>query len=168
MATRGARRTIDWGHLSVLTTVGGAVLWYLADAISVSTNIHNLLLVAPLCIVALAMCLIIAPQCFRKDVVISEAAHQEGVNNAGAEGLRSMDHKNLLVIGSVGAALGIYVFILNVVGFDIATWLFALAVMFVCGERRPFFLMIYPLVVTVLLISAFRALLPFPMYTAIL
>jgi hypothetical protein len=45
----------------------------------------------------------------------------------------------------VVASLGAYVCFLNVIGLDIATWLFALVVMFICGERRLFRLTIYPI-----------------------
>jgi hypothetical protein len=55
------RSNVDWGHLIVLMAVGGAALWYLIDAMSVSMNIHNLLLVAILSVVTLAFCLVILP-----------------------------------------------------------------------------------------------------------
>jgi magnesium-transporting ATPase (P-type) len=61
------RSNVNWGHLIVLTTVGGAVLWYLIDEMSVSMNIHNLTLVVSLLVVTLALCLAILSQCFNKD-----------------------------------------------------------------------------------------------------
>jgi len=68
----------------------------------------------------------------------------------GAGDVQTFDKKSLLLIGSVVASLGASVCLLNVIGFDIATWLFALwlfalGVMFICGERRLFRLTIYPI-----------------------
>ena len=166
------RYTIDWGHLIFLAIIGSGLLWYLLDAMSVSMNIHNLLLIAPLSIVGLLLCLTIVPQCFQstgnEKISKQNSSERSPMAVLGASDLQTADTRNLLLIGGVAVSLGAYVFLLDVIGFDIATWLFALAIMFICGERRPSRLIIYPLLVSVLLISAFRALLPFPMYTVIL
>src|SRR5580698_10014268 len=135
------RRKVDWGHLAFLSIIGGVILCYLFNAMSVSMDIHNLLLVAPLSVVGFIFCLAILPQCFKK-VDHTESAVESGpsrtmISVASASDLQTADPKELLLIGSVAASLGAYVFLLNVIGFDIATWLFSLSVMFVCGERRP-------------------------------
>jgi hypothetical protein len=167
MGARRSNYTVDWGHLIFLAVIGGAVLWYFLDAVSVSLNIHNLLLVAPLSVLALCLCLVILPQCFRRtdDVVVSSSGPDM---HGGASALHSSSARNLVPIGGLVLALGLYVSLLDVIGFDIASWLFVLAVMLICGERRPLPLVLYPLLVSLILISAFRALLPYPMYTAII
>jgi hypothetical protein len=65
-------------------------------------------------------------------------------------------------------ALGLYVSLLSFIGFDVATWLFVLATMLICGERRWLPLVLYPLLVSLVLIGAFRVLLPYPMYTLVI
>ena len=75
--------------------------------------------------------------------------------------------KELVQICSLAAALGAMVFLLDVIGFDIAIWLFAVAVMLICGERRPVMLALFPLVSAVLIVGGFRAMLPYPMYTRV-
>jgi hypothetical protein len=167
MGDRGSRYTVDWGHLIFLTIIGGAILWYLLDAISVSLNIHNLLLVGPISVLALCLCLVIVPQCFRRagEVELGSSAPDM---HGGASALHSSNVRNLLPIGGLVLALGLCVSLLDVIGFDVATWLFVLAVMLICGERRPLPLVLYPLLVSLILISAFRALLPYPMYTVII
>jgi len=60
------------------------------------------------------------------------------------------------------------VFLLDVIGFDISLWLFAIAVMLICGERRPLMLALFPLAIAVLVVGGFRAMLPYPMYTLVL
>jgi hypothetical protein len=166
MRVQKSRYAVDWGHLIFLAIIAAAVLWYLIDAMSVSLNIHNLLLIAPLGVLALCLCLVIVPQCFHRRGVEAEATDEN--LPAPVSGALTSDKRNLLLIGSVALSLGLYVSLLNVIGFDIATCLFVLAVMFICGERRPIVLIVFPVVVAVVLIAAFRALLPYPMYTVII
>jgi hypothetical protein len=168
MGDRRSRYTVDWGHLIFLTVIAAAVFWYFLDAMSVSLNIHNLLLVAPLSVLALCLCLVILPQCFRRtdDGVVSSSTPD--VHGGGASALHASNIRSLLPIGGLVLALGLYVSLLDVIGFDVATCLFVLAVMLICGERRPLPLVLYPLLVSLILISAFRAVLPYPMYTAII
>jgi hypothetical protein len=158
---------VDWGHLIFLAVIAAAVLWYLLDAMSVSLNIHNLLLVAPLAVVALGLCAVIVPQCFRRRGADEKPA-REDVHAAGSAALQSSDWKSLLPIAGVAVSLGLYVSLLNVIGFDVATCLFVLAVMLICGERRPITLIVYSLAVSALLVLGFRALLPYPMYTLVI
>ena len=83
-----ARRfSIDWPHLIFLVVIAGATLWYLMDAVSVSTNADNLLLVAPLSILALGLCATLAFLCFRPQKPVK---HKEGaIKEMGATELRS-------------------------------------------------------------------------------
>jgi hypothetical protein len=163
------RYRVDWGHLIFLLIIGGATLWYLCDAVSVSTSVSNLLLVAPLSGVALALVVTLAIQCFGlQGKMIKPKRKEGGIKELGASELRSTDLRSLAKIGGVAAALGAYVSLLNVIGFDVSTWIFVIVVMLICGERRPLVLVIYPLAVAGILIGGFRAILPFPMHTLIL
>jgi hypothetical protein len=157
---------VDWGHLVFLAVMAVAVSWYLFDAMSVSLNVHNLLLVAPLAVLALGLCIVIVPQCFHLQTV--DAAVKDENPHTDATRLRPSNKASSVLIGAVAVSLGLYVSLLNVIGFDIATCLFALAVMLICGERRPIPLIIYPVIVAVVLVTGFRALLPYPMYTVII
>jgi hypothetical protein len=171
MAENLARRRykVDWAHLAFLLIIGCATLWYLCDAISVSTSVDNLLLVAPLSVVALALVGTLAIQCVSLNGKTTRYKPKDGgTKDMGASELRSNDVRSLTRIGSVAAALGAYVFLLNVIGFDVSTWIFVTIVMLICGERRPLALIIYPLAVAVILIGGFRLMLPFPMHTLIL
>lgn len=166
MRFRGHRYAVDWGHLVFVTGIAAAVIWYLLDTRAVSLRLNNLLLVQPLAIAALALYLMILPQCFRRADAIPEAA-EPAEEDPLAPALPT-ETRALIRIGILGAALGLFVFTLNVVGFDIAIWLFALATMAICGERRPIPLAVYPLAVTFTTVYGFRALMPYPMVTAIL
>jgi hypothetical protein len=167
MKDPAVERRVDWGHLIFLAVIASLVIWYLQDAISVSTSAANLLMVLPLAIFVLAFCAIIVPQCFKKDAGPRKSkAHV--MKELSADELRSADRKKLKIILGMAASLGCYVFLLNIIGFDVSTVLFAGVAMFICGERRPLRLAIYSLLVGGLLVWGFRALLPFPMYTLII
>jgi hypothetical protein len=167
MRLLGRRYIVDWGHLVFVTLIAAAVLWYLLDARAVSLRLNNLLLVQPLALVTLALYLMIVPQCFRRADAEPAAAPAPAADDPLAPALPT-ETKALIRIGILGAALGLFVFSLNVVGFDIAIFLFAVATMAICGERRPVPLVVYPLAVTFIVVYGFRALMPYPMVTTIL
>jgi hypothetical protein len=123
------------------------------------------LLVEPLAVFALLMYVLVLPQCFRR--ADTEPALEASADDPLAPVLPT-ETKALIRIGCLGLALGFFVFSMNTIGFDIAIWLFALATMFICGERRSIPLAVYPLVVALVAVYGFRALIPYPMVTTIL
>lgn len=168
------RLSVDWGHLTVLVVIAGATLWYNLDARAVSTDLNNLLLLQPVAIVTLLLCLFVAPQCFTfvtddqkplppARTAESDAGASEGAAapppTAGAEG------RDLAKMLAMGGLLGLYVFSLGTIGFDVATFLFMVAAMVLCGERRPLALAAFPAAVTFVTIYGFKALMPYPMPT---
>lgn len=165
MRIRGHEYSVDWTHLIFITIVAGFVLWYVFDARSVSLSVNNLLLVQPLAIFALIMYLMIVPQCFRRADREPEAA---AAADDPLQPALPTESRELVRVAIIGVALGVFVFSLNIVGFDIAIWLFALVTMMVCGERRPIPLLIFPLAVALAAVYGFRALMPYPMVTTIL
>lgn len=165
MHIRGRRYLVDWGHLVFATFIAALVVWYLLDARAASLSINNLLLVEPLAIFALLMYLLILPQCLRRADV--DPAPEASADDPLAPALPT-ETKALIRIGSLGLALGFFVFSMNTIGFDIAIWLFALATMLICGERRSIPLAVYPLAVALVAVYGFRALMPYPMVTTIL
>jgi hypothetical protein len=168
MRIRGRDYSVDWGHLVFVTLIAAAILWYLLDARSVSLKLNNLLLVEPLALVSLVLYLLILPQCFRRTDAETEPARENPREDDPLAPALPTETRALIRIGILGAALGLFVFSLNIVGFDIAIWLFALATMLVCGERRPIPLVIYPLAVALVAVYGFRALMPYPMVTTLL
>jgi Tripartite tricarboxylate transporter TctB family len=166
MRIRGHRYVVDWGHLIFVTLIAAAVLWYLFDARSVSLSVNNLLLVEPIAIAALLMYLLILPQCVRR--ADAPPAQESPAPTDPLVSTLPKETRALLRIGALGAALGAFVFLLDVIGFDLAIWAFALATMVVCGERRAIPLALYPIAVAVVAVYGFRALMPYPMVTSLL
>ncbi|MDF2997073.1 MAG: hypothetical protein K0R27_2710 [Xanthobacteraceae bacterium] len=166
MRIGGHSYKVDYGHLVLVTGIAGAVVWYLIDARGVSTSVNNLLLVQPTAIFALLMYALIVPQCFQRETaepLVREPAEYDPL----APQLPS-ERSDIIRMGLLGGALGLMVFLLDTIGFDVAIFLFTAAAMAICGERRPVRLLLYTLAVTVVAIYGFRALIPFPMFTAIL
>ena len=156
----GTRYTVAWGHLALLALIAAATAWYLVDARAASLNINNLLLVQPTALFVLGMVLLIVPQCFRSEDEVAGADATEAGENR--------DANDVAKITVLAVLLGAFVFLLEPLGFDLAMFLFVLAAMAVCGERRPLPLIVYPAAVTLILVSGFRFLMPYPMPTMIL
>lgn len=157
---------IDYGHLALITLIAAAVFWYLLDTRSVSLSVNNLLLVQPVAIFALAMYLFILPQCFHK-VDVREAALAASEKDPLSPTI-SDDSSDMLRTAALSVSLGLLVLFLDTIGFDIAIFLFTLAAMVICGERRPVRLLLFSCAVTLVAIYGFRAMIPYPMPTTLL
>ncbi|WP_265502600.1 tripartite tricarboxylate transporter TctB family protein [Paracoccus beibuensis] len=143
------RRKVVWGHLVLLSVIVVTVIAYLLDARGVSTLPTNLLLIQPLSIFALILAAFILPGVFpRKD------AAKEPV--AGETRLELMRCLALI------AALGLLAFTLERIGFDVATFLFMVATMAICGERRWWVNIGFSALFTILLIYGYGTITPFP------
>jgi len=165
MRIRNQQYVVDWLHLGFVLLVAVAVTLYLIHARHVSMSLNNLLLLQPLAFCALALCVVIVPQCFRRanrpveDVLLDDDPLAPALPQGG---------KELGQIAVLVVALGLMIFTMNIIGFDVAIWLFCVAAMAICGERRPVPLIVYPLAVTLAAVFGFRALMSYPMVTFIL
>ncbi len=165
MQIGSTKYVVNWPHLIFLALLFAAVLWYLFTSRAVSTATNNLLLVQPLSLFVLFMCLLVAPQCFRRaDAAVEE---RDLIEDPLAPTLPT-EGRDLLTIGILGLCLGIAILIMDKVGFDAGVWLFSLAAITICGERRPVALLVYPIAVTVSVISGFKMLMPYPLETIVL
>jgi hypothetical protein len=138
-----------WGHLALLGVIAGVVIYYLLDARSVSLRANNLLLVQPASLLALLLVALVIPQCFRRVSPASEDAQPADFGDLGR-------------VAALAAAFGAFVFSLETVGFDIATFLFTAAALFLCGERRWHVILPFSAIFTVALIYGYGYLIPFP------
>ena len=171
MTFRGRSVTIDWGHLIVLALIAGATLWYILDARSVSTDTNNLLLIQPLSVATLILCAVVLPQCFRfaDHGEMPEPEQKREVKPADLmQAKLPTERVEVIKMLVFGALLGLFVFSLTRIGFDIAILLFCAIGMAICGERRPLPLIAFPLAVTLITVYGFKALMPYPMVTTLL
>lgn len=156
---------VDWQHLAFLALIAGGIAWYLLDARSVSLATNNLLLVQPLSLFGLLLCAFILPQCVRRADQPVEA-QDEDVDPVGMS--QPEEARELLHIAALALALGVMIFTIPYLGFDVCLLAFAAVAMAVCGERRPWALLLYPLLVTLCAVYGFRLLMPYPMETLFL
>ncbi len=160
------RYTVDWGHLLVIAMIAVICAAYLRDTLATSTHVNNILFVLPASISALLLSAAIVPQAVRRvaeSKVPEPAQKAQAEEDAPSETWRDLGWIALLVIG-----FGLFVYSLERIGFDVASWLFITLGLFICGERRILALVLYPPITAALLVFAFKALIPYPMFTLIL
>lgn len=150
------RLSIEWGHLALVVFIAALVIVYLLDARARSLNLNNLLLVQPASILALVLCAVVIRQCFRRKPELSEA---EAAERAAA---KRIETGNLGRIAAMAGSLGLMAFGLDVVGFDVASWLFIAIGLVICGERRAWVVLLFPTVFVALLVWSYRLLIPYP------
>lgn len=158
MKDQNTRRVIDWGHLFLLLLIVGIVVAYLLDARSTSLKTNNLLLVQPASILALLLAALIVPQLFLRIAP----------GDTPDEQVRRAARMELFRVGAMAAALGIFVFSLETVGFDIATFVFTAAGLYICGEKRIWVIGVYSAVFTAAIIYGYQLLVPYPFPLTIL
>ncbi|MDR5907178.1 tripartite tricarboxylate transporter TctB family protein [Franzmannia qiaohouensis] len=144
-------RDRDYGDLLVLMALAGFTLWYLFDAISVSSAVQNLLLILPLALIVLSIVLLELVIRLRKGTLLVRP---------DAEPLR----QTLPVVGLFAA----YVISLETLGFDVATVLFIAAFLVLKGERNWLLLGGYSLAFGFGVAFFFALMLPYPMHMLIL
>lgn len=152
MNEQPTRRVVDWGHLILLAIIAAVVVAYLLDARSVSLKTNNLLLVQPASIIALVLVAIVLTQCFRRTPT-DEA--ERAVNPAA--GWRGLVGPGLLAV-----LFGAFALTLEIVGFDVATFVFIAAGLWVCGERRLWVVLPFSAAFTALLVYGYQAIIPYP------
>ena len=155
MQNAQGRLVIMWGHLALLAVIVTVVVAYLIDARAVSTRINNLLLVQPAAILALILAACVLPQCFRRVAPEADTGPRESLTDLGK-------------VAALAAAFGAFAVGLEIVGFDVATFLFTAAGLFICGERRWLVNIAFSAIFTVLLIYGYGSIIPFPFKLVVL
>lgn len=188
MRIANRRYRVDWGHLGVVAAIVAICVAYLYDTLTTSLDANNILFVLPASLVSLGLCLVIVPQTFERldrtgpkvetnttptaatsvETEIKAPPGAEGETESAESASNGESRSDLARIFALMAGFGLYVFLLERIGFDVASWLFILLGLAVCGERRPLTLAIYPPVAAALIVLGFHALIPYPLYTLIL
>ena len=158
MKDRDTRLVIYWGHLALLMFISGVVIAYLLDARATSLRINNLLLVEPAAIIALILVAAVLPQCFRR-VSRADGADEPETTESLSE---------LGKVGALAAAFGAFVLSPEIVGFDVATFLFTAIGVYICGERRLWVIALFSAVLTLVIIYGYQTMVPFPFPLSVL
>ena len=160
------------GHLVLLAGFSAFAIWYALDAWRAQAKVENMLLIGPVALIVLG---IMAFQAARQIIRLrSEARAGGGADSDGplhapeadvgrVASLRARYGAPLSAIG-----LGLYVIALPLIGFDVATAVFVMCNMLLQGERNPFIIAAFSLLVATLPVIAIEAMLSVPVPTLVL
>lgn len=164
MAESIEKKPDDAGHivfLAVIAIVTGVYLW---DVVSVSTHINNVILIMPLAclILALASVLLISSIVARSRRGGSLVGLDDEPRIASQS--RADVRRALVLLGGLGA----YTWLYEMIGLDVATFLFIVGAMPLLGIRGRVFVPAFAAIFTGIVVGGADLLLHYPMFTAIL
>ena len=134
----------------VLLALSSLVIWYLFDAYSASSHFANLILILPVSILVLVLCLI-------EFISQLRGLHEPPPD---LDPIASMLPVILLFVA--------FVLSLEWLGFDVGTFAFICAFLWLHGERRIIWILAYSISFALLMSLFFSAMLPYPMPMLIL
>ncbi|MCP1313340.1 MULTISPECIES: tripartite tricarboxylate transporter TctB family protein [unclassified Halomonas] len=137
----------DYGDLLVLMALACFTLWYLMDAISVSSQVQNLLLILPLSLLVLAIIALEFVLRLKHGTLLRASSEEEPL------------YRTLPVVGLFAA----YVLSLETLGFDIATVAFIALFLVLKGERNWLLLAGFSVAFGLGTAFFFSQMLPYPM-----
>ena len=153
----------DWEHVFFLAVVLLFLVWYLWTATAASPTFSNLILIAPVgAVAAVLLTYNAATEIFGHRAVAR--ASDAGQEAAAAETAPSRFRAgSLTTIMLLMGLFGLFVVGIPYVGFDLATFFFVIATLWLLGERRVIFSISLALGIAVALSIAALTLLTFPM-----
>jgi hypothetical protein len=150
---RGRRIAIDLPHLAFATAIAAWCTWFLQDAWRSAPDVENMILIAPAATAAIILYGFVAAGCFRRIAADGEPAPLRPPLAAS------------IAIKIAGAMVLLATFVITgpLIGFDIASFVYLLAMMFFLGERRILVLLLVPLIFCLAAIYCFNAILSTPL-----
>jgi hypothetical protein len=162
MPSERVHRT-DWEHVFFLAAILAFLVWYLWTATVASPTFSNLILIAPVGAVAGILLLYVAlTEIFGHGAVAKVAAFGQAAAAADTSPSR-FRAGSLSTIMLLMVLFGLFVAAIPYFGFDVATFFFVLATLWLLGERRVLFSLALALGISVTLSVAALTLLAFPM-----
>ena len=157
------RHLPDWEHLIFLSGIVAFLIWYVWDATAASPTFSNLILIAPAAAAAVTLALYIAAA----EILGRGAMPQAGPREEGlASGQIGSSRFRSAAVGTILALMGLFatfVVAIPYVGFDIATFGFVAATLWLLGERRAMVVLTLALVIAAAVSAAALAVLTVPM-----
>jgi len=151
-------RVTDWEHLVFIAIMLAFVVWYLADATVASPTFSNLILIAPVGAVAAVLLLYVgSTEILGRNAVAKTAASPTDAVVPGRFRAGSLKTIALLM-----CLFGLFVAAMPYVGFDVASFIFVVATLWLLGERRVMFSLLLALGISAAISVAALAMLTFP------
>ncbi len=129
--------------------------WYLTDSFLASSSVENLLLILPAATIVIVLCCWIIGRTVYK-------FYKSRADDVADREANKTEKKPVSVFGAMCILAG-FVFSMDWIGFDVATFLFMAGLMFLQGERRIFWLGGFSLVFAILVSLFFEYMIPYPM-----
>jgi hypothetical protein len=154
-------RGIDWEHIFFLAVLLTFLVWYLSDATIASPTFSNLILIAPIGAIAAVLVFYIG--------AIEIFGHHGEAKTASSTGdVAAETDPSRFRTGSLGTIallmvfFGLFVAAIPYAGFDVATFLFVIATLWLLGERSVIFMLSLALGISAGISVAALTLLTFP------
>lgn len=160
--SRGRKHLPDWEHLLFLAALLGFVTWYLLTVTIASATFSNLILIAPVSAAAILLLLHIGwKEIARPSSVAPITLSQTGSHtNTSASRFRSGSIRTIVALMGLFA---LFVAAIPYLGFDVSTFFFIGATLWLLGERRVLFSLTLAVAISAALSIAALTLLTFPM-----
>lgn len=162
MSSEDGHRT-DWEHLFFLAIVLLFLAWYLWTATVASPTFSNLILIAPIGALAGILVFYVGAAEIFGHAAIKAAAFGQGAAGAEQHAPSRFRTGSLATIGLLMVLFGLFVAAIPYAGFDVASFAFVLATLWLLGERRVLFSLSLALGIAAALSVAALTLLTFPM-----
>jgi Tripartite tricarboxylate transporter TctB family len=150
----GKTITIDLPHLAFATAIAVWCAWFCQDAWHAQQDVENLIMIVPASILAMILYVVVAAGCFH--VVPAEDQNPVAPRRPLAPGIAGK------ITGTM-ALLGAYVTCAPLFGFDVASFVYILAMLLLLGERRILILVLVPAVFCAIVIYCFNTVLATPL-----
>ena len=161
------RHRTDWEHIFFVAVILLFLVWYLWTATVASPTFTNLILIAPVGAVALVLLSYVGlAEIFGHDAIVRTSGLGRRMAAVGSEPSR-FRASSLTTIMLLMGLFGLFVVGIPYIGFDLATFFFVIATLWLLGERRVLFSLTLSLGIAVALSVAALTLLTFPMPLAI-
>jgi hypothetical protein len=150
----GGQLEVDLPLVALATGIAGWAAWYCWDAWRGSSDVENMIMILPVSAAAILLYIFVLTGCFKR------------VDPTEAESSPShprTDRRTAIRIAGSMALLAGFVVAGPFIGFDIATFVFTLAMMAFLGERRILVLVAAPTLFTAGVIYSFNILLSTPL-----
>ena len=144
---------VDVSHFAFATAIAGWSAWFCFDAWHAQPDVENLILIVPGAAAAIAFYAVIAADCVRKVEGPAPGPAWRRPLERGLAG-KIMGTMGLLVAYAVTGPL---------VGFDVATFTYILAMLLFLGERRAVVLVLIPVIFCAVAIYSFGTILATPL-----
>jgi len=117
----------DWGHILLVTLLAGASVWYFFDARSASGSVYNLIMIAP-CVAAIVVLYLITLVLEIRVYMIDSEQETHVQSLRGLFEAASIRNAAMMVL--------LIVYVLEPLGFEIATFFFVSLSLLLQGETR--------------------------------